>query len=63
MSVKSSTVRCLSNAVVKVFRNCCERTLKCDQVDSGWYFRKKYHNSNESCSHPVVLVLLGLNEE
>ena len=63
MSVKSSTVRWLSNTVVKVFCNCCERTLKCDQVDSGWYFRKKYHNSDESCSHPVVLLLLVLNEK
>ena len=63
MSVKSSTVNCLSNAVVKEFRNCCKRTLNCNQVDSGWYFRNKYHNSNENCSHPGVLLLLVLNEK
>ena len=59
MFVKSSTVRCLSNAVVKVFRNSCERNLKCDQVDPGWYFRKKYYNSDERCSHPVCSLTVG----
>ena len=63
LSVKSSTVRCLSNAFVKMFRSCCERTLKCYHVDSGWYFRKKYHNNDESCSHPVVLLLLFLDKK
>ena len=58
MSVKSSTVKCLSNVVVKVFRNCCERTLKWDQVVSEWYFQKKNHNSDENRSHPVVLLPL-----
>ena len=34
---------------------CFVRTLKCDQVVSEWYFRKNYHNSDESRSDPVVL--------
>ena len=62
MAVKSSTVRWLSNAVVKVFRNCCERTLKCGQVVSELYFRKKYLNSDENRSHPVVLSPLVLKK-
>ena len=63
MSVKSLTARCLSNAVVKVLGNFCERTLKHDEVFSEWYLRKKYHNSDESRSHPVVLLELVLNKK
>ena len=53
MSAKSSTVRCLLNVVVKVLRNCCERTLKCDQVDSGCTFEK-----NTTIVTKVVLIQL-----
>ena len=53
MSVKSSIVRCLSNAVVKVPRNCWERTLNVVMIK---YFRnetfeKNYHNSDRSRSN------------
>ena len=57
-SVKSSTVICLLIAVVKVPRNCWERSLNiavCDQVLSEWHFEKKYHSSDGSRFHPTVL--------
>ena len=57
MSVKSSIVRCLSNAVVKVPRNCWERTLNIVVIK---YFRnetfeKNYQNSDRNSSHPIVV--------
>ena len=52
------------NAVVKMPRNCCERTLNIALITyfRNGTFEKKYHNSDESRSHPVVLLTLVLKK-
>ena len=48
MPVKSWVVRCLSNAVVNVPRNCWKRTLNIADIKqfSKWHFRNNYGSSS-----------------
>ena len=59
MSVKSSIVRCLSNAVVKVPRNYSERTPNLAVIKhfrNGSFENKNYHKSGGSHFYPIVLL-------
>ena len=65
MSVKSLTVmnrfKCRCQSALQLLRKNFEHG--CDQVVSEWYFRKKYHNSDRSHFHLVVLLQLLLNKK
>ena len=65
MSVKSSIViyrfKCRCQSALQLLRNNFEHS--CDQVVLEWYFRKKYHNSDGSGFHLVVLLPLVLNKK
>ena len=54
MSVKSSIVKCLSNTVVKVPRNCSRRTLKIVQID----FQNDTFEKKPIIATEVVLIQL-----
>ena len=65
MSVKFSTVR-------RYFKFRCQSASyflqknfehSCDQVVSEWYFQKKYHNGDESRSHPAAVLPLVLDKK
>ena len=64
MSGKSSTQRCLSNVIVKVSRNCGERTLNIITVLN--YFQNalskiNYHNSGNGEKQNGEITLPNLN--
>lgn len=63
MSGKSSTQRCLSNVIVKVSRNCGERTLNITVLN---YFQNalskiNYHNSGNGEKQNGEITLPNLN--
>ena len=63
MSEKSSTQRCLSNAIVKVSRNCGEKTLNITVLN---YFQNalskiNYHNSGNGEKQNGKITLPNLN--
>ena len=59
MSVKSSTVRCLSNAVVNISRYCWE--LWKQLIPSN--FQNNYHNRKKNRSHPSVLFTVASKQK
>ena len=59
MSVKSSTVRCLSNSVVDVYRYCWE--LWKQLISSN--FQNNYHNREKNRSYPSVLFTVASKQK